>query len=63
MTFLGIEQKKSRIVNFLLWEGRDKRKEENKQRERRRKNEWIAILEAWDTFILTQAIKDLMLVT
>lgn len=47
-----------------MWEGRDKRKEENKQRERRRKkNEWIAISEALDAFILTQAIRDLMLVT
>nr|QHN58189.1 hypothetical chloroplast RF1 [Cleisostoma linearilobatum] len=68
-SFFDINEIKNRI--FRNWMGREQESElkisdfenEDKKEEKKYKNEQIEIAEAWDTFIFTQVIRGLMLVT
>nr|YP_010959427.1 hypothetical protein RF1 [Trichoglottis ionosma]WNE90874.1 hypothetical protein RF1 [Trichoglottis ionosma] len=58
--WMGREQESELKISYF--ENEDK-KEEKEKEEKKYKNEQIEISEAWDTFILTQVIRGLMLVT
>nr|YP_010953380.1 hypothetical protein RF1 [Chiloschista guangdongensis]WMQ76820.1 hypothetical protein RF1 [Chiloschista guangdongensis] len=68
-SFFDINEIKNLI--FRNWMGREQESElkisyfenEDKKEEKKYKNEQIEIAEAWDTFILTQVIRGLLLVT
>nr|YP_010486603.1 hypothetical chloroplast RF1 [Renanthera coccinea]UWI53754.1 hypothetical chloroplast RF1 [Renanthera coccinea] len=58
--WMGREQESELKISYF--ENEDK-KEEKEKEEKKYKNEQIEISEAWDTFIFTQVIRGLMLVT
>nr|YP_010354245.1 hypothetical protein RF1 [Coelogyne corymbosa]UOG85021.1 hypothetical protein RF1 [Coelogyne corymbosa] len=71
--FSSFDSNKMKNLIFQNWMGREQEselrisnkdtKEENEKEEKKYKNEQIEISEAWDTFIFTQVIRGLMLVT
>nr|BBM33888.1 hypothetical chloroplast RF1 [Dendrobium chrysanthum]BBM33962.1 hypothetical chloroplast RF1 [Dendrobium chrysanthum] len=58
--WMGREQESELKISYFE---NDDKKEEKEKEEKRYKNEQIEISEAWDTFIFTQVIRSLMLIT
>nr|YP_010539444.1 Ycf1 protein [Coelogyne chinensis]UYF13575.1 Ycf1 protein [Coelogyne chinensis] len=71
--FSSFDSKKMKNLIFQNWMGREQEselrisnkdtKEENEKEEKKYKNEQIEISETWDSFIFTQVIRSLMLIT